>query len=827
MLTRVFKVSALIILMALPMAQAAETDFDVDVTVENVAPQDYTNLPVFFKLHDVFGRGVPYTGFNPKGFHVYDASGKEVSFSYRIIPPAFAMSNNEIIVTVPKLAKGQRLTFRFTNTKADSRTQQTCDIDALIANPNNMIPNGGFEKGTEGWEGGKLVTDEVKSGKKALLIEVPVKGGKARVCSTKRNVFVKGVPYYGGIWAKCSNVARHAHRWPKIGGTIHISGSPMFYRNGSHHKIMDNRPWYWYEAGNVRTYNRDCIRDVSGENDKKGRPTGQLIVSMSQKWLPYLDPDKPARIWIDGAMYFPQPKITPDYTRITKRLAPSGQFVYRRAATCLGVRKFQLKQPKPYERISAIQDTAVRGERKIVTLGLTLPGPAKGLHLDVSELSTKGGETLNPVERTIEFFYTPTTNWKFHPTSLEGWVIDGNDSRDTDRPGRVDWIVGWKLRKDMKPGLYEGTIAIKSADKTIATVSVKLAVEDYVLKTITDRFVGEIYNNGCNPARHTGATIPRRDKAFYKYYGRTNFTMMTMMSHFLTFKKGGVVDLEKLKNAMTDLRDLGGCTAGVALYWSVALDKHGRSGLWPKCGKNPARYRAQIKAMDDMLKKEGLPRLVYMVWDEARSHVKGLDILKGTESLTTADMFGNELLQVWKRKTLTHVSVDDPSSEVGPMTAAYCKKLGVNFGFTGWPSDHLTRYQNGIMLASLDVKFWHHWHLSSFIAWHKHWKKFVRGPHVVGQHEGMVDLQYHDTLLDTIARAKKDGKASKEVAAAEKYLKDLFHYCSGDFYWVGVYNGSAEDWGDDWFYDRWRTAMRNHTLEILNAMGGPLKASAK
>ena len=36
---------------------------------------------------------------------------------------------------------------------------------------------------------------------------------------------------------------------------------------------------------------------------------------------------------------------------------------------------------------------------------------------------------------------------------------------------------------------------------------------------------------------------------------------------------------------------------------------------------------------------------------------------------------------------------------------------------------------------------------------------------------------------------------------------------------VGVYNGSPEDWGDDWFCDRWRTSMRKHTLAIPSQAG--------
>ena len=86
-------------------------------------------------------------------------------------------------------------------------------------------------------------------------------------------------------------------------------------------------------------------------------------------------------------------------------------------------------------------------------------------------------------------------------------------------------------------------------------------------------------------------------------------------------------------------------------------------------------------------------------------------------------------------------------------------------------------------------------------------------------------------VAERMATAKKKGLAKKEVDAAEKYLKDVMDFCSDDFHFMGeietfTYNGGPERWGDDWFYDRWRGEMRNHTLAILKAMG-PLVADKK
>jgi hypothetical protein len=36
---------------------------------------------------------------------------------------------------------------------------------------------------------------------------------------------------------------------------------------------------------------------------------------------------------------------------------------------------------------------------------------------------------------------------------------------------------------------------------------------------------------------------------------------------------------------------------------------------------------------------------------------------------------------------------------------------------------------------------------------------------------------------------------------------------------IFTYNGGPERWGDDWFYDRWRTELRRHALAVVRATG--------
>jgi hypothetical protein len=114
------------------------------------------------------------------------------------------------------------------------------------------------------------------------------------------------------------------------------------------------------------------------------------------------------------------------------------------------------------------------------------------------------------------------------------------------------------------------------------------------------------------------------------------------------------------------------------------------------------------------------------------------------------------------------------------------------------------------------------WHVGYYMGWHPHHKAFVRGQNAVALGEGMIDFRYFQALQDAIAAARKKQTARREVEAAEKYLKEILGFCTDDFHFMSevetfTYNGGPERWGDDWFYDRWRTGLRNHALAILKA----------
>jgi hypothetical protein len=851
-------VAACLGLLALSCAplQAAEDKRDAceaDVTLTNPFDKEFVNLPVLLQVFRVFGRGVDYGKFNPDGFHVYDDRDKEIEFYYRALPPQFSIADDQLVLILPRFAPGARLQFRFTNSDVKNARQRKLDPALLFDNPNNLIPNGGFEKGAEGWEGGKVVTDCVRSGKAALLLEVPGSGGSASLRCTKPLAFVKGRSYYFGIWGKCENVTRRTWRYTQpwaltpISGRLTFSGDPLVFPEFSDKthliRFMDDRDWYCYEANAISTL---CVPQPALNTCES-----TLSLALNQENMPYTDAKKAARIWIDEALLFEQPQVEVSVDRILKKAAPDGFFLYRRAATCLNEPLFAvppLPAPRPCERIQALRDAAALGERKTLTLGVSSAAPIQGLCLDVSDLKGPGGAVLGEALRDIEFTYTPTVGFKFNGTSLEGWVIDGNVPREFDRPGYADYLITYRVAPDALPGKYLGTVKVRGNGKDLGELPLELEIVNLTLKPITDRYAGLVYNAGMNCTSFrfapgydgtNGAVLPPRDEKFYRYYARSNFPYMMMFCNFLPFKGSGTeVDIPQLINQMKTLRDVAGCTAGVGLYPDCSLDKQGNNngqegghGLWTRSGRNPEAYRARVKEMDDALAKAGLPPLVYMIWDEPRfcDPVK-FGILKGTSARTTSDINYRECCEQLERGLFTHASVDGPGCDYGPAMRKLAARCGQKIGFDSYAGPFCHRYQTGFMLANgaATASFWH---VGYYMGYHETHKAFVRGQNAVGLAEGIIDFRYFETLQDLMATAKKRQKAGREVEAAEKFLRDVMDFCTDDFHFMSeteifTYNGGPERWGDDWFYDRWRTGLRNHALAIQKVLG-PAAAGSK
>jgi hypothetical protein len=819
---------------------------EVEVTLTNPFDKEFVNLPVLLQVFRIFGRGVDYGKFNPEGFHVFDEQDREIEFTYRALPPRFSIADDQLVLFMPRLAAGAQRRLRFTNSDVKNPLQTKLDPAQLVDNPNNLIPNGGFEKGTEGWEGGKIVGDTVHSGKAALLLEVPGSGGAASLRCTRPVSFLKGMSYYFGVWGKCENVTRRTWRYSQpwaltpISGRLTFSGDPIVFPEFSDKthliRFMDDRDWYCYEANAISTL---CVPQPA-----RNTCESTLTLALNQENMPYSDPKKPARVWIDEALLFEQPQVAVSTERLLQKAAPDGFFLYRRAATCLNEPLFAvppLPPPRPYERIRALRDAAALGERKVVTLGVSSAAPIRGLCLEVSDLKGPGGAVLGEDVRDIEFSYTPTVGFKFNGTSLEGWVIDGNAPRDVDRPGYADFLIGYRIAAGAAPGVYSGTVKVRGNGKDLAVVPLELEIVNLTLKTITDRYAGLVYNAGLNCTGFrfmpgydgtNGAVLPERNEKFYRYYARSNFPYMMMFCNFVPFKGSGTeVDIPQLLARVKTMRDVAGCTAGIGLYPDCSLDKQGNNngpeggaGLWTRSGRNPEVYRARVKEMDDALAKAGLPPLVYMIWDEPRfCDPAKFGILKGTSARTTSDINYRECCEQLEKGLFTHASVDGPGCDYGPAMRKLAARSGQKIGFDSYAGPFCHRYQTGFMLASgaATASFWH---VGYYMGYHPVHQAFVRGQNAVGLAEGMIDFRYVETLRDLIATAKSHKKALREVEAAEKFLKEILDFCTDDFHFMSeieifTYNGGPERWGDDWFYERWRAGLRNHALSIKRALG--------
>jgi hypothetical protein len=106
---------------------------EVVVTLTNDFDKSFTDLPVFLQVFRVFGRGVDYTRFDAKCFRVLDEQGRELPCSLRAIPPDFSLANDELVVILPTLARGETRTLRVQNARGRVRPTPVCESAALLA----------------------------------------------------------------------------------------------------------------------------------------------------------------------------------------------------------------------------------------------------------------------------------------------------------------------------------------------------------------------------------------------------------------------------------------------------------------------------------------------------------------------------------------------------------------------------------------------------------------------------------------------------------------------------------------------------------------------
>jgi len=214
-------------------ASAWGQGFEAHVRIENRTGQDKTDWPVFLTVWKVFGPNLPPGRLNPRGFHVFGPDGSEVPHMLRRLPPDFSLGNDEIVFLVPALPAGASLSYRITNTRAPGKTVR---LD-LAGNPNNLLPNSGFEKGEAGapagWritarKGAKVSLDarQKRSGRRALLLTLPI-NSSATVRTDRPIRFRKGQRYHFSIWARSENVAYNGYGFWNSGVSIRFEPAAL------------------------------------------------------------------------------------------------------------------------------------------------------------------------------------------------------------------------------------------------------------------------------------------------------------------------------------------------------------------------------------------------------------------------------------------------------------------------------------------------------------------------------------------------------------------------------------------------------------------------
>ncbi len=807
-------------------------DFDVEARFINVNGKDLTGIPVFVPVKSLFGRGIDFRQLDRNGFHIYGRHGREIPFMYRPLPPYFSIANDELIFFLDDFPSGAKSRYRFTNDRRSSSVskQIPLDMQRLAHHRHNWVPNGGFEQESDRWAGGKIVTDMSHSGRRALLLRAQNNAESVGVRLNKSFQFKPEGRYYFSLWAKSQNVARSGYRWQDAGGRILLAGDPF---RGGLPKIQDTRDWYCYKptfAGVA--YTRGKWRQESATFKLKGHRQwvagkeqvsaiysagykSKLSFHLTQKHLPYINPKQPARVWIDDILLFDQPQIIFDFDRVAKKSQLTGPFAYSRPVTMTegGILNYA-PRPTPWEKVDRLVLEAARGERKVVPLGISLPGGGKGIFVDRTDLV--GAGRLRPSEVEYQIVKWHDIRWG----DKEYWVYDLHRPIDASEPCHIDFFVAYDIPPQAKPGTYRGAIDVKIGRTVVGSIPIELTVQGFSLKVITDRYIGAIFNRGMG--HDAGAQMPPQSRAFFKYYRRSNFPYIMFFSNFLPFKgQGPEVDIARLVNEMRFMKKMG-LSAGVGLYWDCALDRFGRNGLWPRSGKNPERYRQEVVKMDHALSEAGLGRLVYMIWDEPSSPSAVTDafgLLKGTGAVTTCDAMGWAFYKTLRY--ISHTSCDDPAQEMGPAVYEYCHRQRRKFGLCGtaW-NPKTSRYQVGMMIAAADMHYWHQWHILNFYGQTPDRHQFVRNRSAINFGEGIIDLRYHDTLVDVIAHARNTGRGLAQADAAQAYLNDILGFCNGDQdQQATFYNGTPSDWGDDRFYDHWRRKMGRHIVAILQETG--------
>jgi hypothetical protein len=794
-------------------------ELDVDVRVENRTGAEKRDWPVFLKVYTLFGNNLDLAAVNPKGFHVFDAAGGEVPHMLRSMPPAWSIGNADVIVIIPRLADGAAAAFRVTNTQTDGRPQQ---LD-LLANPNNLLPNPGFEANAAGVpEGYKQISDKggtisyetaVKhSGKQSLLLTF-APGTALTLQSLAPVAFQKEGRYHFSLWARTENMAYNGYGF---NGSASVRFNPPALRGDPTITLRGTRDWYCYSFSTGGA-DSDGISDAAARAQtatvRKGEKTepaeiwqksggkAHFLFGAFQEKQPFLLSGLPGRVWIDDILLIEQPLITINRQKNLERVGVKDLVTFSRPVDAPRTAVF------PHEAVERLESFAMPGERRQFRFGIHALKPLKAVEVAISPVTGPAG-ALGKESADLEL--------------LDDFIQEYSPLPKLDAGQRAEYLLGIDVPRGTPPGALAATIQLKADGAVLRELPLRLEVLPVEAPTMEGYWVGGIYNIGMG--------LPRND-SFYACYGKARFNYLLLFDYLFTTMQAEALDFQNAQAQVDKIVKLAHAGGGIGLYrepnmsedqprkwYQIASGKPAYAGPY-KTGtdaKFKAAYQALVRQAHEYGKKHNWPPLLYMVTDEP-DRPQDVDPAMGwlnealPDAITLADAQCHDMLKTWQWYNLP--VCDDPVDWTGPAVYAWIKQNARRFGICGtcW-SFETARYQPGLMLASSGACYWHWWHTGGPFEERK--GKVVRSHTVAALSEGFTDLRYFVALKEHIGKAKTGAKA--EVAAeAEKYLAEIFAFATADHdRHLMPYNGVPLTWGDVRFYDRWRAAMKDYILKL-------------
>ena len=830
-------------------ASVTPADYDVRVDLKNVSGEVKSNWPVILRVYTVLGRNLPAGSVRPDGFHVYDPAGKEVPHMVEKLPPYDQAGDDEIVFVIPKIDPGEVLSYRITNTPEASTKRTMIDV---VGSPHNLIANGRFGSGGDGWMFPSAVRDEKvgHSGTSSLRLTADGKAVSARYAKPIK--LHKGSWYYFGAWSKTHNVSRFGYQagpaahfkipgfapedWQKRVGT----------RHGSAVSQCSTRDWIktTFEYFGHTDWGMDIYAAKAMQDEET---TVEFVLDQRKHY--YMDPGRTqGDWWLDDVVFMAQPEVNVRFDLAVKPLMEDGVFLFTRPASMfMGRLKDENNHndpqewcafPYPHERLAKLDRFALKGQRVSYCIGLyhTRPIPEAAIRLVGGALTGPGGSKI-PVE-VIEYcpgYVGPDRN-RYMSILNAGERVAPVQPKGAE--GVRYFFLTFRIPRDATPGTYAGKAELALAGKH--TIPLTLRVQDMAQPVVRDVYVGIIFQAGS----------PRFDDEALEVYSRSGFTCLTRFGGFLSYKQDATgkwqVDLEKLNETMMWVKkhgiiavsvfsdfDLGPRWNGGYMLRRVRPAEFNKSGLaWGERLKiGEAAYKAQIKRIQAARKQHPeWPTFIYMTWDEPnlRGGVNGKPDPAmawvnqvAPQALTTLDVQFDPLAVCTQWYTMP--AFDNPADWAGPELYRWVKKHGKDFGYCGQPaSAEWSRYQGGMLMITTGARYMHGWHLqnaNSQVAYGGEDKRLLRAISMIAWAQGLDDLKCHRLLRSATEQADKSSDARRRAAAkdAKEYLRSVFAIFNGDHKqrWpIEPYLGLAANWGYDQFYDDWQEQMARRAAAV-------------